>query len=394
MFPRADRLLCTWHINKNIASHCKKDFETNEDWQKFLQSWQNIIYSDTEQSYELNVKQFEMEHQTHPSCVQYAKINWLKFKTQFVNAWTNKVKHLGHCTTQRVEVARANLKNHLNSSLGSFPIVWSTMHSMVLSQLWDIDQAMQHSRRMFNHVHNREKDFRDIRSHVSTYAMDLLLEEQRRSTGIGNIRENCGCVLRSTHGLPCAHELATYYLERRLISLEAIDDHWKQLTRDPLVFRSNETNIDEMVTLMVNKYKEADDVSKLVMKRKLVEFIYPATMDVDEPIPCMTGKGRPPSRKSKKSFRGESSTRRNPSGFEYAQTVEEKLSQMRVCRSTPSQQRNAIIGTGSKYLHDFPDWMQCFIQKIDEVLPDGHCGFNVWCCCIKIGRGRLEESEE
>ena len=41
-------LICTWHINKNVMSNCKKHFETNESWFIFERDWTKIVYSTQE----------------------------------------------------------------------------------------------------------------------------------------------------------------------------------------------------------------------------------------------------------------------------------------------------------------------------------------------------------
>ena len=51
VFPTARHLLCRWHISKNVTTNCKKLFEGNEKWQKFLLGWNTIVYSSTEQEY-------------------------------------------------------------------------------------------------------------------------------------------------------------------------------------------------------------------------------------------------------------------------------------------------------------------------------------------------------
>ena len=46
MFPTSPILLCTWHVNKNIAKNCKSVFETislsNGSWYCMLELWRNL----------------------------------------------------------------------------------------------------------------------------------------------------------------------------------------------------------------------------------------------------------------------------------------------------------------------------------------------------------------
>jgi hypothetical protein len=47
-YPDWPHLLCIWHINKNIAAKAKQYFTTDNAWDEFNQSWQNLVNSPTE----------------------------------------------------------------------------------------------------------------------------------------------------------------------------------------------------------------------------------------------------------------------------------------------------------------------------------------------------------
>ena len=55
---------------------------------------------------------------------------------------------------------------------------------------------------------------------MSISVLEYLLVESKRANSIGIDVEACGCVLRHTHGLPCAHEIADYIRQDRPIPLE------------------------------------------------------------------------------------------------------------------------------------------------------------------------------
>ena len=42
VFPKSKNLLCVWHINKNLASHCKQGFSADE-WTGFKGDWNEVI---------------------------------------------------------------------------------------------------------------------------------------------------------------------------------------------------------------------------------------------------------------------------------------------------------------------------------------------------------------
>ncbi|KAD3338637.1 hypothetical protein E3N88_34158 [Mikania micrantha] len=53
VFPEAAKYLCRWHIDENIAKHCKASF-SDADWKKFKGRWANLCNSPTTELYEYN----------------------------------------------------------------------------------------------------------------------------------------------------------------------------------------------------------------------------------------------------------------------------------------------------------------------------------------------------
>ncbi|XP_022040097.1 protein FAR1-RELATED SEQUENCE 5-like [Helianthus annuus] len=51
VFPRARHSLCRWHIQQNIAKHCRPRFKTEESWERFLYKWGKLINSTTDLDY-------------------------------------------------------------------------------------------------------------------------------------------------------------------------------------------------------------------------------------------------------------------------------------------------------------------------------------------------------
>ena len=72
-------------------------------------------------------------------------------------------------------------------------------------------------------------EFRELRGFISTSALEVILSESNRANSIGVDASACGCVIRYTHGLPCAHEIAEYKRESSPIPLESVDPYWKKL---------------------------------------------------------------------------------------------------------------------------------------------------------------------
>jgi hypothetical protein len=49
--------LCTWNLNKNITTNCKKYFSSTkakDSWDKFMTQWQQVTYSKTPKIFQEN----------------------------------------------------------------------------------------------------------------------------------------------------------------------------------------------------------------------------------------------------------------------------------------------------------------------------------------------------
>ncbi|KAD6795429.1 hypothetical protein E3N88_06325 [Mikania micrantha] len=53
VFPEVAKYLCRWHIDENIAKHCKASF-LDADWKKFKGRWANLCNSPTTELYDYN----------------------------------------------------------------------------------------------------------------------------------------------------------------------------------------------------------------------------------------------------------------------------------------------------------------------------------------------------
>lgn len=130
-----------------------------------------------------------------------------------------------------------------------------------------------------------------------------------------------------------------------------------------------------------------DEKKAILIKLKLLAMPYLTSLK--EPIPVIP-KGRPQGSKrklSRKEMKHESSTKRNPSGFEYAKTKEE--ARLVVTQSSQTNKARKVVIKKKKeegkadfsqtfferYLQFIPKIMHPFIADIENVKGDGHCGF-------------------
>ncbi|XP_050379563.1 uncharacterized protein LOC126796892 [Argentina anserina] len=228
VFPHARHLLCKWHINKNVMKECKKKFARKEGWESFNSAWNTVVGSTSEYEYWKNLKDLESKFSSYPSAVNYVKNSWLdKYKERFVVACTDNCMHIGTTTSNRVESVHSKLKRQLKSSLFDFNNSWDNIHSLMELHHTDIKASFEKSRCFLQN--NFKHDYlKELISYVSIEALNKIVCEAER---IKNIKDLvfCGCAIRTTHGLPCAHEIAEFKRFDKPIPLDVIHEHWRQL---------------------------------------------------------------------------------------------------------------------------------------------------------------------
>jgi len=78
---------------------------------------------------------------------------------------------------------------------------------------------------------------------VSRYALNQIVVEYKRVSYAGIDSSHCGCVMRTTHGLPCACELVRYVVSS--IPLGVIHMFWQRLSFSDQGLSEPKVNITE-----------------------------------------------------------------------------------------------------------------------------------------------------
>jgi hypothetical protein len=97
VFPVLQANLCTWHINKNITTDCKKNFaggKSKDSWEKFLLLRRNVTYSKPNNQYIDNFAKLKKFLATRPTVLEYLESLIIPVKELFVVAWASWHPHL------------------------------------------------------------------------------------------------------------------------------------------------------------------------------------------------------------------------------------------------------------------------------------------------------------
>ncbi|GJW53037.1 protein FAR1-related sequence 5 [Tanacetum coccineum] len=273
VFTSTKILLCVWHIQKNVFSNCKKDFENAEEFNTFMSRWNIVVYSITESQIEENWGEFELCYRDKKHSVEYIKTNWLPWKKSL--------------SEKKLSFAVVNEFNEIKVKLASERIQIPHDCNMPL--------------------------FRELLSHVSLFALKEIYKQYIKKKDV----TTCTGHFMATMCLPCVHKINS--LHGMTLSLDLVHPHWRidTLSLDPEDDSHNET--DEQFTKLLNelqsKYQAWPLSKKELATSMLTKFLNQPNI-LFEPL-IQRPRGRPPKAKKK---RGVTSTTRDPSRFEYVES--------------------------------------------------------------------------
>ncbi|KAF5182315.1 hypothetical protein FRX31_028095 [Thalictrum thalictroides] len=219
-----------------------------------------------------------------------------------------KSDHAVSGRTPRVESAHAKLKRHVGKcSMFDFVGLWKVMHLMINEQITEIRVSFERSLNSVKHEH-RILILKEVKGFVSREAIDLILSERKHAFSMGLDADACMCILHSTHGLPCAHEIAIYDHDKCPIPLSSIHSFWKKLSGIPTLRDRGDLDNYPEFQMFVKHYEESDDVRKKYLLKKLKELADSATSWLVEPQEDIETEDQPKGSKQRKLLQIESSS--------------------------------------------------------------------------------------
>ncbi|KAH1189852.1 Protein FAR1-RELATED SEQUENCE 5 [Glycine max] len=265
VFLECTNLLCSFHINKNVKAKCKSLIAQKNAW-----DYGCLTDCPSEQQFDECLKKFEMACTPWSMFVDYVKETWIiPHKEKFVFAWTNKVMHLGNTTTNSVRDA---------------------MNNMITLQHTEIKTSFETSTHVVGHVFKKTL-YRRLLGMVSRYALNHIAAELEHVDYAGKNPSSCGCVVRTTLGLPCACELSKYV--SGCIPLDSIHMFWRRLSFSDQGLSEPEVSIKEVMETISKRFKELDVCGKFTLKIKLWEIAYPNQNSMCPPPAKVNTKGAP-----------------------------------------------------------------------------------------------------
>jgi hypothetical protein len=214
VFPKSQANLCTWHINKNITTNCKKYFPSSiskekpgkakDNWDKFTLLWQQVTFAKTEALFDINLENLKVFLATQPAVLNYLETNILPVKELFVVAWACQHPHLRNLSTSRVESGHAFLKNFIKNSTGDLLSVFNSLSHAVDTQLNQVHESI--GRDNIKTLVNVPKSLLPLLGRISSFAIKICVDQYARLSKI-DPTEACSNTLTVGIGIPCAHRI-------------------------------------------------------------------------------------------------------------------------------------------------------------------------------------------
>ncbi|KAI7933256.1 hypothetical protein MJO29_016940 [Puccinia striiformis f. sp. tritici] len=342
VFPNSQANLCTWHINKNITTNCRKYFPSIEPpaksarkrksmnepadrksvkdkpvdpWKQFMGLWKWVTYAKSPELYTERFQNLKGFLSTRPAVLAYLEKNIIPVKELFVVAWACQYPHLWNLNTSRVKSGHAYLKTFVTSSTGDLLSVFQGLGHAVDAQILAVHESI--GKDTIKTLVHLPKCFIPVLGEISSFAIKKAIEQFDRLKNDFDPTEPCSQTLTTGVGIPCAHRLAEILESGSTITPADFHDQWN-LKYNPEFSKEEVAEVDldheirkltialshELPTRLGNLFE------KFHQLRASSRF---ARVALQAPAVKENTKGRPNSKKQ-----ALKSTKRLPSAFELA----------------------------------------------------------------------------
>lgn len=226
VFPQSQRILCIWHIEKNVLVKAQKYFTSEEARNEFMVVWKKLVYSSTPEVFDLNwTKLQESYDNDFPELTSYLWDTWLMpWKRLFIRAYIDQYPHFGNTVTSRVEGAHSKLKSSLKVSTGDLKVVFEKIHLLLCNEHMEHDGALSRDRVRTPHT-AKDPLYSQLLGRISNFALGKIWQQRHRLVALEPLPP-CTRMFSQSMGLPCAHQIQERLQQQQTLLLEDVHRHW------------------------------------------------------------------------------------------------------------------------------------------------------------------------
>ena len=249
IFPRSQKLLCRWHIAKNIASHCRSQINsvktTSGDmpapdprryraddseslWKEFEASWWALVSSKSAGIFTEGWQAFKGKYGDFPDIIKYISNQWIPLKTFFVDAWINEDVHFGNTSTSRVEAHHSQLKQQLCNNQGHIRTVYQRAKDLIDRQCSEFRMRIAQAK-ITEYPDLKISILDDVRQLITPKAQRLILEQYKSAAEYRKEHKNlppCTFHFTRSMGLPCRHTINEMLARDQMVQLYHVNEFW------------------------------------------------------------------------------------------------------------------------------------------------------------------------
>jgi len=112
--------------------------------------------------------------------------------------------------------------------VGDLTSCWDEIYKMLVVQFSEIQGSFGRNKTVLEHKYKKFKMMRELEGYVSRHALKFIYDELKCSKTFDFCKDDCGCVQKTSYGLPCACILAMKSKQKMPLVLD-IYPHWKRL---------------------------------------------------------------------------------------------------------------------------------------------------------------------
>lgn len=312
-FPSARRLICTWHINKNITARCKPHFD-DEEWEEAFGMWKKVMSSADAAMYAERSTAFlaHLRDRGLYSTAQYIESTWLSLSQHFVQGLNTNVLHFDQRTTSRAEGMHRVLKSFLTGGSGNVHTLFKSALKLIENQHTELTDGIQAAQQRVS-IKLMHPFFAEVVRIISPYALNLVHEEWSKTKQPNRAQHQaCTRVLTDTMGLPCSHLIESLAASGHRLTVSMFHEQW-HLKKTLPITQALTSQHDAFIEDALRTTSSWPEASRNVFRNQ-VEPLLLAELHAQNPNLVQQGRGRPVGAANKR--RGDS-LRRDPSAFEH-----------------------------------------------------------------------------
>ena len=235
-------------MNKKIRKHCKHSFnddKVEQEWQKFIKHWFEIVHAVTRENYKLIWRNLKNKYErSHRDEILYLQKIWLdaSWRRCFNDYHINDILHFNAHKSSRIEDDYRILKQMLKCFTDNMKLVIKRLKTLFLKQYKNYFEVVEQIKTKSAVTKFNRQFYRYLLIRITFHVLHRIEKQYRRDIKIKkksntHSLKRCIDIHNITTNISCAHTIRdilkqveiNWFENALLISLQLIHSHWRLL---------------------------------------------------------------------------------------------------------------------------------------------------------------------